>query len=318
MSEKRQLDVHLYVTPRCNLACPHCYYDALDRSQHPNNLMPLARISSILTGICDRFDADISVEGGETFLRKGIGEMLSELDAHVLGSITVTTNGTVPIRMPESALRSLRGLRVSIDGHTDELNKQLRGIEVDPALETCRSLRERSVPFTVRMTLWKQNIGLLAEIFDWVGDNGIEQLSLFEYQSSGRGIGQDLLYGVSGPAIDAFLTELASLDRPSCLRYLTVNLAERRLAATLKKQEDLASSGIRTQELPGVANCTINYDGTVGVSPWRVTAHGASDIFTSVGADDFLGVIEAAASEGALADNSGSISRVQLRLGQPA
>lgn len=312
MPGKPKLDVHLYVTPRCNLACPHCYYDALDRSQHPDNLMSLDEISSVLTGICGRFDADVSVEGGETFLRKGIGGMLSRLDADVLSALTVTTNGTVPIRMPAAALRGLRGLRVSIDGHVDELNKQLRGIEVAPALRTCQSLRERGVPFTVRMTLWKQNIGLLREIFDWVEDNGIERLSLFEYQSSGRGIGQDLLYGVSSADIDGFLADLAGLARPSCLRYLTVNFAERRVAATLGHAGLLASSGIQTQELPRTANCTINYDGTIGVSPWRVTAHGASDVFTSIAADDFLGVIEAAASKGTLNDDSGSISRVQL------
>lgn len=318
MPEKQQLDVHLYVTPRCNLSCPHCYYDALDRSKHPDNLMPLDLISGVLTSICERFDADVSVEGGEPFLRKGIGGMLSGLDAHVLSALTVTTNGTVPIRMAGNVLRGLRGLRVSIDGHVDELNKQLRGIEVAPALHTCRSLQERDVPFTVRMTLWKQNIGLLHEIFDWVEENRIEQLSLFEYQSSGRGIGQDLLYGVSSADIDKLLTELADLARPSCLRYLTVNLAERRKTAALEHWERLARSGIQTQELPDVANCTINYDGTIGISPWRVTAYGAPDVFTNVAADDFLGVIQAAASGGALSDDSGSISRVQLSLGQPA
>ena len=318
MAEKQQLDVHLYVTPRCNLACPHCYYDALDRSQHPDNLMPLDQISGVLTGICERFDADVSVEGGEPFLRKGIGRMLSGLDANVLGSCTVTTNGTVPIRLAESVLRGLRTLRVSIDGHVDELNKQLRGIEVAPALRTCQALQERDVPFWVRMTLWKQNISLLGEIFDWVEENRIEQLSLFEYQSSGRGIGQDLLYGVSGPDIDTFLAELAELTRPSCLRHLTVNLAERRVAATLNHRERLAHSGIQLRELPSVPNCTINYDGTIGISPWRVTAHGAPDVFTTVTADDFLGVIQAAAYEGALSDGSGCISRMQLSLERAA
>ena len=78
---KLRLDVHLYVTPRCNLSCPHCYYDAFDRKQHPNNLISLEDISALLTGLCNRFDADISLEGGEPFLRAGINRVLAELDA---------------------------------------------------------------------------------------------------------------------------------------------------------------------------------------------------------------------------------------------
>jgi MoaA/NifB/PqqE/SkfB family radical SAM enzyme len=274
--------------------------------------MSLDEIAAILAAICGRFDADISLEGGEPFLRVGIDRMLSGLDTDVLRALTVTTNGTVAISSAESVLRSLGMLRISIDGHMNELNQELRGVELAPILHTCRTLQKHDVPFAVRMTLWKRNIRLLHEIYDWIEENSIERLSLFEYQSSGRGIGQDLLYGVSGEDVEIFLERLAELPRPSCLRHLTVNFAERRLDAVLRHREQLDRSAIVTRELPSTANCTINYDGTVGISPWRVTAYGAADVFTTTGADDFLDTVEAAAGDGALNDDSGSISRVQL------
>lgn len=315
---KQRLDVHMYVTPRCNLACPHCYYDAFDRTRHPDNMMSLDEIASVLNGLCERFDADISVEGGEPYLRKGIEHVLSDLDQSVLGALTLTTNGTVKIRSEEKVLRHLSSLRISIDGHVDELNKELRGVELAPILATLRRLRDQEVPFWVRMTLWKRNIRALREIYDWADENGITRLSLFEYQSSGRGIGQDLLYGVTTPAADAFLDEIVELSRPDSMEMLTVNLAERRVDTVLGRRDELGGNGIEVAQLSEVPNCTINYDGTIGISPWRVTAEGAPDVFTTTGTDGYLDVIEEAAGTGGLRDDSGCISRVQLRAGVAA
>ena len=310
---KLRLDVHLYVTPRCNLSCPHCYYDAFDRKQHPNNLISLEDISALLTGLCNRFDADISLEGGEPFLRAGINRVLAELDADVLRTLTVTTNGTVKIRANPSVLRALGQLRISIDGHLDELQRELRGTGLAQVLKSCEQLQEQQVPFWVRMTLWKRNVRALAEIYDWAKEHDIRQLSLFEYQSSGRGKGQELRYGVSDADIAAFFDDLVGLKRPSCLQGLMINLAERRVESVLARRRQLERAGLMLRELPETPNCTINFDGTIGISPWRVTANGASDIFTTTAAPDFFETIEKTASAGALRDDSGCISRIQIR-----
>jgi len=315
MTPRPRLDVHLYVTPRCNLACPHCYYDAFDRKRHPDNLISLGEISDVLKGLCRRFDADISLEGGEPFLRVGVDRMLAELAAEVLRTLTVTTNGTVKIRAAPNVLRGLGQLRVSIDGHVDELQQELRGTDLGLVLDSCRRLQERDVPFWIRMTLWKRNVRALAEIYAWVEEHKIQRLSLFEYQSSGRGIGQEELYGVSGADVAAFLDDLVELPRPSCLHGLTVNFAERRVESVIAQRPRLEEAGLTLCELPETPNCTINYDGTVGISPWRVTAHGAPDVFTTTAAPDFLEIIERASVEGALRDDSGCISRVQIRGG---
>lgn len=309
---KQPLDVHIYVTPRCNLACPHCYYDALDRTQFPDSMISVDRINATILALCDRFDADISLEGGEPLLRTGFEQMLADLPPEVLGALTVTTNGTVRLQAPGKVLAQLGALRVSVDGHTDDLQWELRGVRLEPVLETCHSLQRARIPFAVRMTLWRRNIDLLAEIYAWVEANQIEWLSLFEFQASGRAIGQELLYGVASPQADAFLDALAALPRPGCLRRLTVNLAERRVDAVLARRERLAQASIGVRELPARPNCTVNFDGSVGISPWRVTSHGAPDVFTSLDAPDYLETVAVAAAGGELDDKSGCISRVQL------
>jgi len=309
----RSLDVHLYVTPRCNLSCPHCYYDALDRGRQPPDILELDDIARILNGICGRFDADISLEGGEPFLRAGLGAMLATLDASVLGRITLTTNGTVRIAAPTTTLAQLGDLRLSIDGHTDDLQQELRGIAVGPVLATCAKLRSAQVPHTVRMTLYRRNVRLLEEIYGWVQAHNIARLSLFEYQASGRGIDQEPVFGVGSEDIDHLLADLVRLPRPAGLELLTLNLAQRRVEAVLAQEEALSTADVTVRRLPQNANCTVNYDGSVGVSPWTVTAHGSPDVFTYTDSPDFLERVENAAAAGALQDQGPCISRVQLR-----
>jgi MoaA/NifB/PqqE/SkfB family radical SAM enzyme len=307
------IDVHLYVTPRCNLTCPHCYYDALERGRPPENLMPLDTIADVLTGLCTRFQADISLEGGEPFMRAGLGKMLRTLSPEVLGCITITTNGTVRLAAPPEVLAQLGGIRVSIDGHRDDLQRALRGVDLPPVLRTCARLREMGLPYMARMTLWKRNIDLLPEIYEWAAANAIEQLSFFEYQSSGRGAGQELLYSVSTDQVRRFLDALVEIPPPDGVRLVTVNLAERRVDDVLARRDTLGNAGILVKELPSTPNCTVNFDGSVGISPWLVTANGAPDVFTDVADPAFLDVVEEAAGRGRLNDDNACLSRVQLR-----
>ncbi|MBK8078538.1 MAG: radical SAM protein [Kineosporiaceae bacterium] len=307
------LDVHLYVTPRCNLSCPHCYYDAMERGRQPADTLDLQEIGRILTGLCERFDADVSLEGGEPFMRAGLGSMLSTLDASVLARITITTNGTVRVAAPKAVLSQLGGLRISIDGHTDQLQQELRGVEVAPVLATCASLRSMRVAYTVRMTLYRGNVRLLRDIYSWLAANEIARISLFEYQASGRGIGQDQMFGVSSSDIEQLLSDLLRLPRPPGLELLTLNLAQRRVESAMSRQEELSDAGVGLLQLPENANCTINYNGTVGVSPWLVTASGSPDIFTSTHSPTFLDEIEQAAVRGGLHDAGPCLSRIQLR-----
>jgi MoaA/NifB/PqqE/SkfB family radical SAM enzyme len=307
------LDVHLYVTPRCNLTCPHCYYDALERGRPPENLMPLDTIATVLNGLSANFEADISLEGGEPFMRAGLGTMLATLPPETLRCITITTNGTVRLAAPPEVLRQLGGLRVSIDGHTDELQQELRGVDLAPVLRTCGTMDKLGLPFVARMTLWRRNIDELPAIYDWAVANSLTRLSFFEYQPSGRGLGQDLLYGCAGRQVTRFLDRLVEQPPPEPIRLVTVNLAERRVDEVSARRDDLAQAGVLVKELPDTPNCTVNFDGDVGISPWKVTSHGAPDVFTTVGEPDFLGIVERAAEQGRLQDSSECLSRVQLR-----
>lgn len=160
------------------MECPHCYYDALGRGGTPEDALPLHELGRVITDICQRFDADISLKGGEPFLRKGLGDMLATLPWDVLRRITLTTNGTVPIVALASTLRALGALRVSIDGHDDRTHRALRGVDLAKVLNTCRALADLQVPFVTRMTLWRDNTEHLREIYAFIAEQAMKRLSL--------------------------------------------------------------------------------------------------------------------------------------------
>lgn len=308
------LAVHLYVTPRCNLSCPHCYYDALERTSHPADLLSLERIEEVLNDLAERCRPDVHLEGGEPFIRRGVDRLLDRLDPSVLATITVTTNGTVRLRSESETLRALAGLRISVDGHTDALQREMRGVELAKVLRTFRDLQARDVPFMARMTLWQGNVEALDDIYAWVEENDVTRLSLYEFQPSGRGAATDARFRIDDGAFASFLDAFATTTPPGCLERLTLHLAERRVGALDARRAELRRRGLTTRLLPPAANCTINYDGAVGISPWRVTAHGAADVFTTLDAEDFWDVLLDRARGGALDDDSACISRAVVEL----
>lgn len=312
MTKKLALDVHLYVTPECNLSCPHCYYDALDRVGEPDGILTLERMRELIEGLCARFDADISVEGGEMFLRKGMGAMLASLPSEVLKHLTVTTNGTVAIDASDDVLAAVGQLRISADGHTDELNKELRGVGLRPIMRTFHKLRERDVPTIIRKTIWRKNARSLQEIYAWAELENVDRLALFEYQSSGRGILSRDAYSLSPEDFEVFIDDLCNIPVPSSFKRMTLNLNAGRVQAVEEREEALLKNGLGVERLQDVPNCTINFDGTVGISPWRVTAHGAADVFTHTEAPDVFDQLEAAARSGELTDETPNISRVKV------
>lgn len=282
------LSVHLYLTPQCNLNCIHCYYDALRTGDIPGRMLSVQEAVSVIKWLCKNFDADIHLEGGEPFLRSDLGEILAELSPTALGMLTITTNGTVPITVPVERLRRLGELRISIDGHNDDLQQALRPAKLETVFRTLGKLRADAVPFTVRTTLHRTNINCLAEMLASFVASGAERISLFEFQPVGRGAVSDLEQHVL--AVDEFegvLDELARRGPGAGVRLLKLSLSPQRIPLALARQTELEAQGFRFIDLLGVPNLTINSNGDLGVSPWMVTARQVHDRFASIFDPDY-------------------------------
>ena len=117
----------------------HCYYEALPANSPTGRLLTPLEIADAIVTLSEDYDADFHVEGGEIFLRPDLADVFRLVPDPYWRYLTITTNGTLPIVpvLPAEKLRLLGDLRVSVEGHTDELQRVMRGIALAPVLRTC-------------------------------------------------------------------------------------------------------------------------------------------------------------------------------------
>ena len=196
MVAKRRLFVHIHVTPNCNLECKHCYYDAKPANFKTEYSLSIPDIASIITVLYEEYDAFFDIEGGELFLRKDISQLFNLLPPDYWGRITITTNGITKITITSGVMLKLDEFRVSVEGHTDELQREIRGIDLAPVMKTCAQLRSAGVPLVLRITLHKKNVQYLAEMLRCFIKQGFDKFSLYEFQATGRGLMHELEYAL--------------------------------------------------------------------------------------------------------------------------
>jgi MoaA/NifB/PqqE/SkfB family radical SAM enzyme len=279
---KPKLDVHLYVTAACNLACLHCYYDAV-KGRPSVDGMATADIVGIVTALCARYDADIHMEGGELFLRDDIGAVLAALPAECLPHLTLTTNGTVPIGVDRTLLARLGAFRISFEGHTAALHGRLRNAGFERVFSTATDLMAQGVPVVARVSLWPGNAPIIAEMGEVFDRAGFARVALYPLQAVGRGIALDNTFLAGESDVALALDGLASY-RPM-RAVVSLNLPARFEPLLAARRARLEAAGHEVRALRPTPTLTINHDGSVGVSPWRATAAALSDRIGDLTAD---------------------------------
>lgn len=143
-----------------------------------------------ISWLCNKFEADLHLEGGEIFLRSDLDQIFAKLAPEYLSLLTVTTSGNfpVPMQVSQERLRALGDLRISVEGHTDELQQMLRPANLDRVFRTTEMLRTSAIPFSLRVTLHLLNVRKIQEMITSFVARGVDRISFFEYQPVGRGL----------------------------------------------------------------------------------------------------------------------------------
>ncbi len=124
-SSENERSMHLYLTNRCNLSCPHCYM--FSGKANANELTT----DEILRVISDyRRDANgksITLSGGEPTLHVDFDSIV-RFAAEIGLEVKVLTNGTLmlPERIDKLA-KYLHSVQISIDGFSEVTNSTIRG-----------------------------------------------------------------------------------------------------------------------------------------------------------------------------------------------
>lgn len=172
-------------TVRCNLACIHCR--RLESNEADAGDLVTAQAEALVAQLAQlgrrqSFLPVLVFSGGEPFCRQDLFHLIGH--ARQNGLITaLATNGTMIEAEQASRLHDSGVARVSVslDGAMAEVHDRMRQIPgaFDRALRGLRHLGEHQVPFQINVTLTKQNVGQLQEVYDLTRSLGAVALHIF-------------------------------------------------------------------------------------------------------------------------------------------
>lgn len=201
------------LTRRCNLACGHCYLDAVQRKRDVGDELQLAEIAQVLDQIAEFAPgAMVVLTGGEPLLRRDLDDIVE----HAAGRDLMPVIGTNGVLLTAARARRLRdagaaGAGISLDSTTPAFHDRLRGQAGAwaGALAGMRAAREAGLGVLMQATLFEENRHQLPGFADLAAEVGAMALNFFFLVCTGRGVTQTDL---SAEAYDASLREILALQ----------------------------------------------------------------------------------------------------------
>lgn len=201
------------LTRCCNLACGHCYLDAVQRKRDAGDELTLPEIAQVIDEIAGFAPgAMLVLTGGEPLLRRDLEDIVEHAAGHGLMPV-IGTNG---ILLTEERARRLRdagavGAGISVDSITSEFHDRLRGHAGAwrGAFEGMRAARAAGLGVLMQATLFEENRNQIAGFADLAAEVGAMALNFFFLVCTGRGVTQTDL---SASAYDETLREILALQ----------------------------------------------------------------------------------------------------------
>ena len=173
-----------HITDKCNLRCTHCYQenytDVLD--------MPLEELKVIAFKLFQTLSkwskkGDISITGGEPFIRKDLLSFLEYLDSSEdVSNLDILSNGTMltdDIVKRLKLIRKLHRVQVSLDGASPKTHDEIRGRGTfEKAINGIRILNRHRIDTKIMFTLQRCNMQDVPSLIDLAIREGITGLTI--------------------------------------------------------------------------------------------------------------------------------------------
>ncbi len=178
--------VRILLTSRCNLNCCFCLNDAENRSDKEELLTE--EWLKFFERLKDLRIFNISLSGGEIFLRNDLFQLLEKLRENRMHRITLLTNGT--LITVEAAVRlsrlSMKNISISIDG-LEEKHDQIRGTRsFQKTLNGIRRLIRVGIIPSISFTPIKNNYKDLGPLIDLLSSIGLPSIRINTLSPEGR------------------------------------------------------------------------------------------------------------------------------------
>lgn len=192
-SAEDERSMHLYLTNKCNLSCPHCYMFSGKPNQDELNTLEILHLISeyktIAKGTC------ITLSGGEPTSHVDFDLIVKT--AYDLGlEVKILTNGTQmsPNRIDKLA-KYIYSIQISIDGFSEESNSKIRGKDsFQKALSSVEILLEHGVDTAIAIT---PPIEILKNHIDEYVDFAQKLLSKYQNKPFHIKFAEELMHGRS-------------------------------------------------------------------------------------------------------------------------
>ncbi|MGN0852167.1 MAG: radical SAM protein [Kiritimatiellia bacterium] len=172
-------------TPSCNLACAHCYAAHAGRQE----VLTTAQAERVVDDLAEFGVPVILFSGGEPLMRPDIRHV-AEYAREKGIRVTFSTNGTLIDDAWADWLQALgvSYVGISIDGTEavhDAFRRQAGAYR--KSLAAIRRLRDRAVKVGLRVTMTRDNVQSIPQIFDLMRNERVPRLCLYHLVYTGRG-----------------------------------------------------------------------------------------------------------------------------------
>ena len=260
-------------TPACNLSCSHCYAAYAGEQKVLSTEQALAVIDDLAA-----FGAPVLLfSGGEPFARPDIRTLAAYAKEKGL-RVTFSTNGTLIDDATADWLRDLgvAYVGISIDG-TEAIHNAFRRRPgaYQLALDAIRRLRARGVKVGLRVTMTRDNVRAIPDIFNLMRAERVPRICLYHLVYTGRGkeiAATDLDHAEARAALDTIVAETkVCFDAGFPVEVLTVDNPCDGIALYLKMKAENHHNAAAALELltlnggnsSGEGIGCISWDGTV-------------------------------------------------------
>jgi radical SAM protein with 4Fe4S-binding SPASM domain len=182
----RMTGIDWCVTGRCNLNCRHCY---MESPSGRYGELPFKDMVRIITQFERANVLEVSLTGGEPFLRKDILDIISLLAERNIWLSLIYSNGLL---ITEEHLNSIKkngfspSFQISFDGiGTHDQMRGAKGIE-SGVIEGIRRVREAGFPVVVATSIDRVNVGRLGETYELMKNIGIQNWRIARPQHLGN------------------------------------------------------------------------------------------------------------------------------------
>jgi MoaA/NifB/PqqE/SkfB family radical SAM enzyme len=177
----------------CNYNCSYCIFAS--GSKRIEGELNTDQALKTVDQLYDLGYTHLKITGGEPFIRKDLGDIIKRAKSYGM-NVDVSTNASLITK--EKALNMAKAgldmMHVSLDGHTKELQENLRGDKTyQRTLDGLKCLTDAKIYTRIGTVIYRDNDTKLKEIIEFSYNRGADEIAISIMEPSGRIAGDDTL-----------------------------------------------------------------------------------------------------------------------------